>query len=514
MEDKVYDAIIVGRGPVGLFLACEFALQGLSVLVVERRLTSGKYGLDKVGETRACVLHARTLEILENRGLLDQFVKDGMRLDWGHFGVLDTRLQFHAFGDQIKQNCILFTPQYLIEEIFLQRALELGVTLRLGIRIQSLKQSESSVEIYGTSSSEVNDQTASFTATGKYVIGADGWRSSIRSLGGFSWEPKPATQSMMSVEAKTDVSFPGYIVLKNKGGVVIGCQLKVPSGRARLVAWTPSTAHRPLSEPPTLEEFNQAMTEVTGTDFKLYDPCMLTRFNDESGCVGQYRIGRVLLAGDACHKHLPAGGQGLNMGVQEAYNLGWKLGAVVRGEASDSLLETYGNERIPIAKSVVLNTTAQSLLQFAQTGPELAVRETVERLVEVPEANKKLAERISGLGYSYPTPLHEICPDGWEVLPADMTGKRASDIKFRTGTGSDEAKYLRDYLKLGKWVQLRFLSNNPGNSGAAVPAFGDRTEVVDVLDIVKEQGTDPSTYQCGLGEILIRPDGHFGFGKR
>ncbi|KAH8648838.1 putative monooxygenase [Ilyonectria robusta] len=512
MDTKDFDVIIVGRGPVGLFLACELRLQGLSVLIVERRNLTGTQGLDKAGETRACVLHGRTIEILEDRGLLDKFMDKGMRLPWWHYGVLETRLQFSAFGDETKQNCVLFAPQYKTEEIFENHALELGVVIRLGFHVEALEQTATTVRIYGTSTSTAGDQSP-FVATGKYLVGADGWRSSVRTMAGFGYNHNAGTQTMLSVEARPAEPMPPAIITKNQAGLVIGCNLNVPSGRVRLVVWTPSRGHMPLSEPPTMEDFNQAMKEVTGKDWHLSDPVMLTRFSNESGCVTEYRKGRVLLAGDAGHRHLPAGGQGMNTGIQESYNLGWKLGAVARGEHPDSLLDTYESERLPVAQSVVDNTTAQSLLFFAHTRPEMAVREAMNRLLDIPEANRKLAKQISGFGYTYPTPLHMICPEGWEALSTNMTGERAVNFEFRVGNANGEERYLSDFMKKGKWVQLRFLDNGARTSTVALPAFGEWTEVVDVVDILEAEGLNISKYKSRFSEILIRPDGHFGFGK-
>lgn len=505
MENQLFDVIIVGRGPVGLFLACELRLQRLSVLVVERRTRTG---LDGIAETRACVLHGRTLEILENRGLLDKFMEKGMRVDWWHYGVLDTRLQFGVFSNETKQNCVLFHPQYKTEEILLQRAEELGAVVQLGMHVASLEQSDTSVTIHGkSSSSEASAQGSPFTARGKYLVGTDGARSAIRSMADFGWDYNAGTDTLLSVEATVGVEIPKAYILKNGRGLVIACRLNIPSRRTRIVVWTPSRGNIPLSTPATLEDLNQALEEVTGTDYELSNPCMLTRFSNESGCVTAYRKGRILLGGDAGHRHLPAGGQGMNLGIQETNNLGWKLGAVVRGDAPDSLLDTYESERLPVAKGVVNNTTSQSLLFFAHTRPEMALREAMNKLLEVPEANRSLAREISGFGYSYPKSLDMIIPDGWEVLPEEMAGKRSPDIKLRVGSGDE--KYLREYLREGKWVQLRFLDKLTGRP--AVPAFDGRTEVVGVATILEQHG---SMHGCALSEILIRPDGHFGFGKR
>ncbi|GME34890.1 putative monooxygenase [Neofusicoccum parvum] len=503
MGNQNFDVIIVGRGPVGLFLACELRLQGLSVLLVERRTQTG---LDKMGETRACVIHGRTLEIFENRGLIEKFEACGSRVDWWHYGVLESRLQYSAFSNESKHNCTLFVPQYKTEDILLQRAQELGADIRLGVLVQSIEQSATSIIIRGTSSSrETGPEGVPFTATGKYLVGTDGWRSSVRTMAGFGWDHYPATHTMLSAEVKLRKEMPNPSIVKNAKGILISLKLKVPSGRYRMAVWTPSTSDTPTEMPLTLEEFSQAVEEVTGVDYEMYDPCVLSRFSNESGNVTNYRKQRIFLGGDAGHRHLPAGGQGMNLGIQEVTNLGWKLGAVIRGDMPESLLDTYELERLPIARSVVDNTTAQSLLFFSSTHPENSLREAMNRLLKVPEANRSLARQINGFSYSYPLPLSVIHPDGWATLPDEITGKRAPDVKLRLKIGHE--KWLSEFLGHAKWVQLRFL---PRVTGApAPPAFQGQTEVVDVEEIL---GGDRSMYEH-TAELLIRPDGHMGFGR-
>lgn len=506
MENQLYDVIIVGRGPVGLFLACELLLQDVSVLVVERRLAMG---LGDLPETRACIVHARTQEILAARGLLPTFNKVSSKTNWWHYGILETRLQFGALDDETLENHVMFTPQSQTEEILLRRALELGAVVQLGAKVKSLDQSADEVTLRGSLSKDTNGDSIEedFTVRGKYVVGCDGWRSSVRELAKFNWEQRDATHVMWSAEATPGVDMGPFNITKNDAGILIMCKMDVPSGRSRIACWTPSRNDLDATEPFTLEEFNQALTEITGRDNKLGNPKGLARFTNMSGYVTEYRKGRVFLGGDAAHRHLPAGGQGMNLGIQEVNNLAWKLGAVIRGEAPDTLLDTYGSERLSIAQGVVTNTTAQSLLFFAHTRPETAIRESLNKILEVPEANRKLALEISGLSHAYPAPLQMIRPEGWDALPKELSGKRAPDVKVRTTEGDE--KYLHDFLKGGKWVQFVFSDrNSTGNVG--VPAFVGRTEVVSVAEILGNWG---GMYKGPHSQILIRPDGHFGFGK-
>ncbi|KAF5855953.1 hypothetical protein ETB97_008157 [Aspergillus alliaceus] len=460
MASKSYDVVVVGAGPVGLFLACELRLAGLTVMVVEKR--TGREGM---AETRAFVMHGRSLEMLAARGLLEQFPESGQKSNWWHYGVLDTRLDYSVFGPETDQNHALLVPQYRTEMIFLRRAEELGVVIVKGVRVQSIATTDHSVTVGGTHATQ-QAENQFFTATGKYLVGADGVRSTI-----------PA-------------------------------DLHVPSGRARLNIFARSKATVPESVPVTLEEMNEAIRQVTGVDYKLSNPCMLKRFSNEQRLATRYQSGRIFIVGDACHKHLPAGGQGLNVGLQEALNLGWKLGEVIRGSAPSSLPHTYEDERLPVAKAAVKNTTSQSLLFFASTGPEWAVRAAMDRLLRVPEANKSLGLEISGFAVSYPKPLDMVCPDGWDPLPKGMQGMRALHVKIQSPDG--EVTNLCEYMRHAHWIQLQL----PGKkrSENVSPAFGDRTVLVEAIDM-PDLDERVAFYSGGLREILVRPDGYLAFGR-
>ncbi|ATZ57416.1 hypothetical protein BCIN_14g05580 [Botrytis cinerea B05.10] len=499
MSDN-FDVVIVGCGPVGLFLACELRLGGLSVLIVERR-KAGEMGAG----SRACIVHGRTLEIMEARGLLEKMLGLGELTNWWHFGILETRLDYSVFGNETKQNRVLILPQYSTEDILKQRAEKLGVNFIIGTVVESLEPSATSVTVKGTSV----DGT-SFMVTSKYLVGADGVHSMVQRAAGFDFEKSSiGTNTMITGEVSLGAEVCIPYVVKNDKGVVIAAPLDKARERVRIGAWVASRPNIPASTPLGLEEFNQTLEEASGIDWKCYNPEMLYRFTNATGIVKNYRKGRIFLVGDAAHHHLPAGGQGLNLGLQEAFNLGWKLAAVVRDNAPESLLDTYQTERIDIAKSVVKNTTAQSLLFFANTQPELEMRGTMNKLLSVPEGNRALAWEISGFWITYPKPLDMIAPVGWEALPEELAGKRALDVKIRGPT--NEEKWLSEYSTAGKWVQLQFLDRLSGKT-PSLPAFDNMTEVVEVKEILEGPG---AIYQeSGLSEILIRPDSYLGFGKR
>ncbi|KAE8394160.1 FAD binding domain-containing protein [Aspergillus alliaceus] len=502
MASKSYDVVVVGAGPVGLFLACELRLAGLTVMVVEKR--TGREGM---AENRAFVMHGRSLEMLAARGLLEQFLESGQKSNWWHYGVLDTRLDYSVFGPETDQNYVLLVPQYRTEMIFLRRAEELGVVIVKGVRVQSIETTDHSVTVGGTHTTQ-QAENQFFTATGKYLVGADGVRSTIRELADIGFPGSPPVNTVMSGEATLGVPMANPYLVHNEHGLLIAADLHVPSGRARLNIFARSKATVPESVPVTLEEMNEAIRQVTRVDYKLSNPCMLKRFSNEQRLATRYQSGRIFIVGDACHKHLPAGGQGLNVGLQEALNLGWKLGEVIRGSAPSSLLHTYEDERLPVAKAVVENTTSQSLLFFASTGPEWAVRAAMDRLLRLPEANKSLGLEISGFAVSYPKPLDMVCPDGWDPLPKGMQGMRALHVKIQSPDG--EVTNLFEYMRHAHWIQLQL----PGKkrSQNVSPAFGDRTVLVEAIDM-PDLEERVAFYSGGLREILVRPDGYLAFGR-
>ncbi|PYI07726.1 hypothetical protein BO78DRAFT_442585 [Aspergillus sclerotiicarbonarius CBS 121057] len=471
-----YDVVIVGAGPVGLLLSCELRLAGLIVLLLERRTDS-----EGLAETRAFVMHARSLEIFAAGGILE-----------------------HVFGPETDANYVLLVPQYRTEEIFRHCAEELGAVIVEGVKVQSINPTDHNITVTGVyNTTKKNGQT--FTVTGRYLVGADSVRSTVRELAQIDFVGNPPINTVMSGEAMLGVPMPNPYIVRNKNGLVIAADMKVPSGRTRLNVFVSSQATIPEPVPVTLEELNEGLRMITGVDYKLSNPCMLKRFSNEQRLASRYQSGRVFIVGDACH-NLPAGGQGLNMGFQEALNLGWKLGAVIRDSAPSSLLHTYEDERLPAARAVVQNTTSQSLLFFASTSPEWAVRNSMEGLLRVPEASRDLALEISGFAVSYPKPLDMLRPDGWQTLPKNMQGVRALDVKIRTPDGV--VTKLSEHMRDGRWIQLML----PGTSrcSQSIPAFGDWTVVVEVSDM-PDREERAGLYTGDFSEIPVRPDGYLAF---
>jgi hypothetical protein len=266
----------------------------------------------------------------------------------------------------------------------------------------------------------------------------------------------------------------------------------------RIVVVSPGRQHVPLSEPVTLEELAGAVREVVGTDFGMHSPMWLSRFGNETRHASRYREGRVFLVGDAAHIHMPAGGQGLNVGLQDAMNLGWKLAGVLRGLAPTSLLDSYHHERHPVGARLIQNTLSQTALMTHFSPAGMALRDTFCALLTQPDVNRVLAEQISAFDVAYPTPPLPA-PEGMKVEPT-ISGTRLADQPLRHEGGNTRSLY--SLLHEGKWLLLQ----RPGvaRSEPAAPWPGWTTRVTAEL----------SHEVPGLGawsSLLVRPDGHVGY---
>jgi 2-polyprenyl-6-methoxyphenol hydroxylase-like FAD-dependent oxidoreductase len=385
-------AVIAGGGPTGLMLACELRLAGVDVLVLERLA-------EPSGESRAGGIHARTMEILDQRGMLEPFLAEGRTIQAGHFAGL--WLDFSGFATRYPY--LLAILQRRIERLIEAHALELGVRLRREVEVTGLEQHADGVRI-GTSAGPIE---------AAYLVGCDGGRSAVRRLAGIDFPGTPA--SMTSILGDVELADPpAHAVFQERHEHGNFSVLDFEPGWYRVMTSQFDTvAHR--DEPVTVDDLRTSLKRIAGTDFGLHSPRWISRYNDAARQAARYRSGRVLLAGDAAHIHYPAGGQGLNTGVQDAFNLGWKLAAVVRGEAGDELLDTYETERHPVAARVLQNTRAQTAL--SRTDPQTgALREVFGPLIEIGEVNRRLGLMVTGLDIRYelgdgPSPLGERVPD-------------------------------------------------------------------------------------------------------
>ncbi|MBM7116843.1 FAD-dependent monooxygenase [Archangium primigenium] len=482
------DVAVVGGGPVGWMVACELALGGVRVSVHERRT-------ERVSQSRALTLHPRSLEILALRGLADRFLARGRPLPLGHYAQLDTRLDFSPLDTAFPYT--LFIPQSQTEALLEERARELGVDIQRGCRVTDLREDAEGVDLEGT-----REGGDTFQVRARYVVGADGARSAVRTLAGIAFPGTPATRSMMlgDVVLATPPATPGWSTVTAAGGMMLA-----PLGDGlhhRLVVNDPRRAGAPLSEPVTLEELAGSVRAIADTDFGMHSPRWLSRFGDETRLAATYRAGRVFLAGDAAHIHLPAGGQGLNVGLQDAMNLGWKLAGVLRGRAPDALLDSYHRERHGVGARLLRNTLSQTAL-LSDFGPAgLALREAVSGLLTLPEANRRLAEQIAAFDVAYAGSFLPA-PPGVEGT-GGLVGRRLPELTLRGPRG--EVRSLYALMHEGRWLVLQRESTAP--RPALSSAWADWTTVVtaDVPERAGEWGTWSS--------LWVRPDGHVGYVDR
>jgi len=331
--------VIAGGGPTGLMLAGELALAGIDVVIVERRTTQAVDG------SRAGGLLSRTIEVLDQRGVAERFVSAGQEHPF--VGYAGTFLDISDFPT--RHNYILALWQSLFEPILAAWVGELGVPILRGREVVGFAQDDTGVDV------ELSDDTS---LPAEYLVGCDGGRSLIRKAAGIDFVGLDPSRSWLIAEV--EMAEEPEFGLREGGGI----------GRAAdegLVRVALTERHVEHTREPTLQDLSEALIAVDGTDYGLRSASWISRFTDMSRQAVSYRQGRVLLAGDAAHVHPPQGGQGLNTGVQDAVNLGWKLAQVIKEVAPDSLLDTYQAERHPATARVLKYTMAMSVTQRADS---------------------------------------------------------------------------------------------------------------------------------------------------
>ncbi len=456
--------VIAGGGPTGLMLAAELALARVDVAVVERRENQELAG------PRAGGLHARTIEVLDQRGVAERFLSQGQMMQVAGFSFIPLDISDfptrHNYGLALRQNHI--------ERIMADWVSELPVKFYRGREVTGLAQDDSGVDIELSAGSALRAQ---------YLVGCDGGRSLVRKHAGIDFPGWDASTSYLIAEVEM-ADEPAWGIRRGEKGVnALG---KLEDGkRVGVVLVEP---HVGRSDQSTLQDLRDALIAVYGTDFGVRSPSFLSRFTDMARQAARYRERRVLLAGDAAHVHSPAGGQGLNIGVQDAVNLGWKLAQVVSGTSPDSLLDTYHAERHPIAARVLRLTMAQTALGRGDDRTE-ALREIVSELLQMSEARKRYAAMMSGLD------VHYDLGQGHPLL-----GRRMPDLDLLTESGQTRVFTLLH--------QVRPLLLNLGEPGSVdITPWADRVQLIDARYTgaweLPALGAVPAP-----SAVLIRPDGY------
>ncbi|WP_433634178.1 rifampin monooxygenase [Nocardia sp. CA-120079] len=449
------DVIVAGGGPTGVMLAGELRLHGVQVVVLEKDAEPTKV-------ERSLGLHARSVEVMDQRGLLERFLALGRQHPLGGFfaGIIkpapDRLDTAHPYT--------LGIPQTITDRLLTEHAVEVGAEIRRGCELVGLSQDEDGVTV------ELADGTQ---LRSRYLVGCDGGRSTVRKLLGVSFPGEPARKEWLlgEVELTASPETVAAVVAEAREthkGFGVG---PIGGGVYRAVAPAAEVAEN-RTVPPTLDELKQQIREVAGTDFGVHSPRWLSRFGDATRLAERYRVGRVLLAGDAAHIHPPMGGQGLNLGIQDAFNLGWKLAAEVDGWAPAGLLDSYQTERRPVAADVLDNTRAQVELTSLEPGPQ-AARRLMSELMEFEEVTRYLIEKITAIGIRYDVGTGH-----------DLLGRRLRDVGLKRGR-------LYSLMRGGRGLLL----DQTGR--LSVAGWADRVDhVVDVSE------------ELEVPAVLLRPDGH------
>jgi 3-(3-hydroxy-phenyl)propionate hydroxylase len=456
--------VIAGGGPTGLMLAGELALAKVDVAIVERRHTQELAG------SRAGGLHARTIEVLDQRGIAERFLAEGKTMPTAGYAMIPLDIS----DCPTRHNYVLALFQERIERLLAAWVEELSVPIYRGRDVTSFAQDATGVDVALSDGSSLRAQ---------YLVGCDGGRSSVRKQAGIDFPGWDASLSYLIAECDADDPLPVGIRRDERGVHGIG---RIEDGkRVRVVS---VEAEVKKGDEPSVDDLRTALVTVYGTDFGVRDVTWISRFSDTSRQAAAYRERRVLLAGDAAHIHGPQGGQGLNLGVQDAVNLGWKLAQVIRGTSPEDLLDTYHAERHPVGARVLQITMAQTALGRGDTRT-LALHAAMTQLLSLDEPRKRYGAMMAALD------IHYDLGSGHPLL-----GRRMPDLELATPEG---ARRVFTLLHAARPLLLEL-----GSAGALdITSWADRVVRVnahyDGAWEIPALGT-----VAAPAAVLVRPDGH------
>jgi 2-polyprenyl-6-methoxyphenol hydroxylase-like FAD-dependent oxidoreductase len=476
VDGAAYDVAVVGGGPVGMWLAAELHRGGVRPVVLERRARRPPY-------SKALTIYPRTVEQFAMRGLVDRWLAEGTPVPSSHFALLKNRLDFTFLPTRYPYT--LFLPQRRTEELLEQHLAELGVPYLREHAVTAVRQTEegagAAVDL------DVATPSGPAALRASFAVGCDGASSLIRTAAGIDFAGSPDTwRSILGDVELTDPPQAPALSLNTPGGSMY--MIAIGGGRYRVAPIDHATLHEPPGTPVTFGELRASTRRLAGTDFGMRETedMWLSQVGNAARQADRYRSGRVFLAGDAAHIHYPAGGQGLNLGLQDAANLAWKLAAEIRGWAPPGLLDTYHAERYPVGLDVIDDSLAQCALIANATREGIALRDRFDSILATHQSlSRELALRLSGLAIRYPA-----------QDAAGPVGERVPDLELKNAPASTIFALLRP----ARFVLLHL---NPAAAAAPVPAgYADRLDVV-----TAELAEDHPTWSA-LRSVLIRPDGY------
>jgi 2-polyprenyl-6-methoxyphenol hydroxylase-like FAD-dependent oxidoreductase len=467
--------LVAGGGPTGLMLAAELALAGVDVAIVERRETRDVAG------SRAGGLHARTIEVFDMRGIVDRFLSEGQVAQVAAFA--GTTLDISDFPTRHPYGLGLW--QKHIERILAGWVDELGVPVYRGREVTGFAQHDGGVDV---------EQSDGGSLRAGYLVGCDGGRSLVRKAAGIEFAGWDATTGSLIAEAELAEEPELGIRRDDRGTHGFGkVEYEIRDGEVVYLDHGPVRIMVPQALPvsadePTLRDLSEALIALYGTDYGVHSPIWISRFTDMTRQAAEYRAGRVLLAGDAAHVHSPVGGQGLNTGVQDAVNLGWKLAQVVKARSPESLLDTYHAERHPVAARVPRNTMAQTPLLRSDERIE-ALRDGVAELLGMDEPRKRFGAMMSGLD------IHYDLGEGHPLL-----GRRMPDLDLVTADGR-----ARVFTLLHEPRPVLLDLGDTG--GLDIAGWRDRVQLVDCR-YAGDWELPVLGKVAAPAAVLVRPDGY------